>query len=503
MFGVLGDRHHRTGILAGFLSQREHFGSLETWLDDPLYPALRLWANGDQAHVEPGAEVCTDWACIQFVNLDAPDPLDQYFAAAAREHGLPESFDKDPPAGWCSWYHFYQDISPEKIRANLRSAEEFRSPTIVPYRPSINLDLVQIDDGFQARVGDWFESSPAFPDGVSPLAVEIKAAGATPGLWLAPFILHPKSRVKNNHPEWLLRSWLGRPVNAGFIWNSFTTALDLTHPGALGYVRDVVRTAAREWSFPYLKLDYLYAAALKGRYQDRTKTRAQVLRMGLKAVREAVGPDITLLGCGVPPGSGIGIFDTMRIGADVAPRWRPEWNQRYFFFPDEPHMASTRNALQNILTRAPLHKRWWINDPDCLLVRPDMSLKEEEIHTLATAISLSGGSLLLSDNLPELPPERLEIVHRLLPLIGKTPRVIDWFDSPRPARVRLDLNSSGQNWYLAALINWEDRFFPPGRELSLPGFLERPVGLAEGRKNNPSGNTFPRGLPGRLDSAPG
>lgn len=462
MFGVLGDRRHRTGILAGFLSQREHFGSLETWLDDPLYPALRMWANGDQAHLLPGEEVSTDWACLQFVDLDAPDPLGPYLAAAAREHGLPESSRESPAAGWCSWYHFYQDISPGKIRANLQSAEELREAAPGPFRPAVPLDLIQIDDGFQAQVGDWFEFSPAFPEGVAPLAADIRAAGFTPGLWLAPFILHSRSRIKRNHPEWLLRNWLGRPVKAGFIWNSFTNALDLTHPGALAYACDAARAAAHEWGYPYLKLDFLYAAALRGRYRDRTKTRAQVLRGGLEAVRAAVGPDVTLLGCGVPPGCGIGVFDMMRVGADVAPRWRPEWNQRDFFFPGEPHMASTRNALQNTLTRAALHRRWWINDPDCLLVRPDMALTEEEVHTLATVISLSGGSLLLSDNLPDLPPERLEIVHRLLPLIGDAPRVIDWFDSPRPGRVRLDLNSSGQNWHLAALINWENR---PAREI--------------------------------------
>ena len=34
-------------------------------------------------------------------------------------------------------------------------------------------------------------------------------------------------------------------------------------------------------------------------------------------------------------------------------------------------MPSVRNALQNVLCRLPLHQRWWINDPDCLLLRPE------------------------------------------------------------------------------------------------------------------------------------
>jgi hypothetical protein len=73
MFGVLGDRKHRTAILAGFLSQKQHFGSLEVLMDD-LSPALRLWANADGARLDPGSIMETDWACLHFLHLDTSDP---------------------------------------------------------------------------------------------------------------------------------------------------------------------------------------------------------------------------------------------------------------------------------------------------------------------------------------------------------------------------------------------------------------------------------------------
>ena len=465
MFGVLGDRLHRTGILAGFLSQSQHFGSLEAWIGEPLYPALRLWANGDRARLDPGASISTDWACIQFVDIDDPDPLDPYIEAVAREHELGSAPRTSKPlAGWCSWYHFYQDIDEDKITANLNSAADMKD-VVEKDGPAVPLDLIQIDDGFEAQVADWFQFSPGFPNGVAPLAAEIEAKGFTPGLWLAPFIVHSRSKLARQHRDWLLRNRWGLPVNAGFVWNNFNKALDLTHPEALAYACDVVHTAAHRWGFPYLKLDFLYAAALAGRYRDRTKTRAQVLRTGLEALRRAVGPDVTLLGCGVPLGSSIGVFDAMRIGADVAPRWLPEWNQRDFFLPREPSMPSTRNALQNTLTRAPLHRRWWINDPDCLLVRPDSELTLAEVQSLATAIALTGGSLLLSDDLPALPPDRLRIVAQLLPLIGERARVLDWFDEPMPGLLRLDLENETGQWHLLAIFNWEDE---PTGEQTLP-----------------------------------
>jgi alpha-galactosidase len=458
MFGLLGDRLHRAGILAGFLSQKQHFGSLIARVDDPYYPALRLWANGDDARLDPGAEISTDWAAIQFVDIDEPDPLGVYLDAVAREHQLTTD-NRQPTSGWCSWYHFFSDISEEKIRANLQAAAQTQN--------EIPLDLIQIDDGFEAQPGDWFENDPGFPHGVGPLAGEIKAAGYTPGLWLSPFILHSKSTLARKHRDWLLRNKWGLTINAGFIWNNFTRTLDLTHPEALAYAQDVIHTAVHEWGYTYLKLDFLYAAALKGHYRDRTKTRAQVLRLALESLRQAAGPEVELLGCGVPLGSGLGIFDAMRIGADVAPRWLPEWNGRDFFLPNEPNMPSTRNALQNTLTRAPMHQRWWVNDPDCLLIRPDSQLTLAEVQSLATAIALSGGAMLLSDDLPNVPPDRLRIAQQLLPLIGKTPRIIDWFDEPMPRLMRLDLENETGPWHLLAIFNWDNK----PQDVALP--LER------------------------------
>lgn len=448
MFGVLGDRQHRMGILAGFLSQKQHFGSLEA-RTDPLYPSLALWANGDHTRLEPGTQMTTDWAAIQFVDIDNPDPLAPFLEAVAREHQIqPSSFHLPPSAGWCSWYQFFQDIDAKKMRDNLQAAGEMR--------PEIPLDLFQIDDGFQAQIGDWLESSPGFPDGVAPLAREIQGAGFTPGLWLAPFIVHSKAKLRRAHANWLLRNRFGFPANAGFVWNNFNKALDLTHPAALAYVHQVVHTAVHEWGYTFLKFDFLYATALSGRFRDRTKTRAQVLRKGLEALREAAGPDVHLLGCGVPLGPSIGIFDSMRIGADVDPSWSPSQLGIESLFRGEFNMPSTRNAIQNALTRAFMHQRWWVNDSDCLLIRPDSNLTLAEVQSLATVIALTGGPLLLSDDLPKLPAERLRIAQQLVPLIGQRVRVMDWFDAATPTLLRLDLENETGKWHLVAAFNWDD-----------------------------------------------
>jgi alpha-galactosidase len=360
---------------------------------------------------------------------------------------------KESPKGWCSWYQFSTEdyvgaVTAQDIQQNLGA--------LTDARPDLPLDILQIDDGFQEQIGDWFTFSPDFRQGVAPLAAEINQAGFLPGVWLAPFIVHPKSRLAHDHPEWLLRGRLGRPVNAGLLWGVFMTALDLTNPDALDYAAETVRMASREWGFSYLKLDFLYAGALPGRFKDASKTRAQVLRAGLESLRSAAGGGITLLGCGCPLGPAIGLVDAMRIGADTTRRWSPAFKGIQLFFQAEPDFPSARNASQNALTRAALHQRWWINDPDCLLLRPQTRLTLEEVQTRATIIALTGGSFFLSDHLPDLPPERLRIAEALLPLIGKRPFVLDWFDSATPTQVQLDLEGVTGRWHLLAVFNWED-----------------------------------------------
>ncbi len=454
MFGVLGDRTHRIGLLAGFLSQKQNFGSLEA-LTYPDTPALHLWANGDGAQLNPGASFQTDWACAGFLHLDTPDPLGPYLEAVAREHAHREGIaeielgEAEIPTGWSSWYRFYQKVTANDILANLQAATRLQAD--IPFR------VIQIDDGFESQVGDWFSFSPAFPEGVSPLAEAIRQAGMTPGLWLAPFIVHPGSRLIRQHPGWLLRGQWGLPVNAGFLWSPWTTALDLTKPEALAYCTDVVHTAVHEWGFPFLKLDFLYAAALAGRFQDPTKTRAQVLRLGLEAIRLAAGPEAYLLGCGCPLGPAIGLVDAMRISSDVEGHWAPAQFNLEWPFRNEMSFPAARNSVHNSLTRAPLHRRWWVNDPDCLLLRDTTRLSLAEVQTMATVAALTGGVLLLSDHLPEVPPERLRIAASLLPVIGKRPYLLDWFDQGTPSHLQLNIEAPLGRWHLLALFNWDDR----------------------------------------------
>lgn len=445
-FGVIVDNTSKTGFIAGFLSQKEQFGWLETTLKGSL--KTRLFAGADDAVLLPGAAMSTDWAYLGFIDLNTPDPLAVYLEAVARENDI--HLDQvTVPAGWCSWYHFYQNITAKTAHQNLQA--------LVAMKEKLPLSLFQLDDGFEREVGDWFMFHERFPEGVAELAEAVKKEGMLPGIWLAPFIVHPKSELYKNHPDWLLRKPSGKRVNAGYVWNSLATALDITIPEALDYACRVIKTAVKDWGYPYLKLDFLYAAALRGTYKDVTKTRAQVMRMGLEAIREAAGDDTILLGCGCPLGSALGLFDAMRIGADVSGYWNPHFPPFDRLFKHEPHMPSAVNSIQNILSRAFMHGKWWVNDPDCLLIRPDTTLTLPEVQALASVIALTGGSLLLSDDMPNVPDDRLYIAQVLLPLISTRPQVLDLFEQHMPENIRLDMQGACGDWHLLGYFNWADK----------------------------------------------
>jgi len=444
-FGVLADNTTRTGLLFGLLSQKQHFGTIYISLQDEL--GIQIWANGDKARLDPGNSMLTDWAVIQIVDFSRKDPLDSYLDAVVKEHqisSIPQAL-----SGWCSWYYYYQNISGSIIRKNIDQ--------IYLKHERIPLELIQIDDGYQSRVGDWLTFNSRFPDGVKNLAQEIRTKGFTPGIWLAPFILHPGSKTAQKHPDWLLRDEKRRLVRTGFVWNSLGVTLDLTIEDALKYACHVVDCAVHQWGFSYLKLDFLYAAALKGLYHDNRYTRAQVLRKGMEAIRKSAGYNTFLLGCGAPLGAVIGLVDAMRIGADVSSSWKPKFSKLSFPFEKEPHMPSARNSIQNILTRAPFHNKWWVNDPDCLVLGSDLDLTIHEIQSLASAISLTGGSVLLSDDMTRLSVERIQLAASLLPPISQRAWVVNWIEENTPKKLRLDFEGLIGEWSLLAYFNWTDK----------------------------------------------
>ncbi len=206
-------------------------------------------------------------------------------------------------------------------------------------------DVLQVDDGWQVKIGDW-EVNEKFPSGMKALADRIKSTGRKAGLWLAPLIAVRSSKLVREHPDWMLKDERGRFVSAGFNWGEYLCALDTTHPDVILWLAALMKQV-RAWGFDYLKLDFLYAGALKGkRFKDMPREAAY--REGLRVMREAMGLDAFFLTCGTLILPAIGLCDAIRVGPDVSNAWESYRDAILLYNPSVP---GTRNAIRTSLSR--------------------------------------------------------------------------------------------------------------------------------------------------------
>jgi alpha-galactosidase len=316
---------------------------------------------------------------IVLLSGDMPSVFDQYFNL----QNLPKLEAPTLKTGWTSWYNHYNKISEKIIEDNLSAFADRNLP----------IDVFQIDDGWETRIGDWLSIQPSFPNGMKPIADKIHQKGFKAGLWLSPFIVESKSRLFQEKKDWILRGSNGKPLAVGYspYWSGKFYALDFYNKGVQDYLTGVFYTVLQTWGFDLVKLDFLYAVAVLPR---PNKTRGQVMRDALQFLRRLVGDKI-LLGCGVPLGSAFGLLDYCRIGADI----HLSWEHGLLKFLKNRERVSTIVALRTILGRWQLNGRAFYNDPDVFILREkNHQLTKNQQDTILTINSLLGSLLFTSDD---------------------------------------------------------------------------------------------------------
>jgi len=465
-------------LLLGFVTGADQLAQI-TLEADHEFRRLVATCHADGVPLDPGQTLRSERLRIAV----GPDGWQLLEAWAARTGELMQArIPEKTPTGWCTWYYYFGRNTAQDVYANLNAIR----------RHHLSLDMVVIDDGYQAAIGDWLRLNPDRFTDMEAVAATIRREGRVPGLWTAPFGLAATSQTFADHPDWVLRDEAGEPVRAWTHRSQAIYALDTTHPAVTDWLRDTFHTMRWEWGYDAFKIDFLFAAALPGRRHDAYATRAQALRRGLAVIRDAIGHDAFLLGCGAPLLPAVGLVDGMRIGPDVGPTWEPSPAA-------DPSAPGVANALRNTIARAFTHRRLWLADPDCLLARPrgaESQLSRYQARTLATVLSLTGGMLLDGDLVAELPPSRLTLLRRTLPPTDRVARPLDSFERDRPAILLLPVARPWGRWWLVGLINWEDHTrtttldlaaldLPPGRYHVYDQWRARYLGQTEGQLSFP------------------
>jgi alpha-galactosidase len=311
--------------------------------------------------------------------------------------GLGIAAPRPAPTVWCSWYEYFTEVTEGDIHENLRAMDTLDLP----------VDVVQIDDGYQRALGDWLTLSGRFRSRAG-IAEKIRSRGRRAGIWTAPFLVDPASDLAAEHPDWLVRDTAGGFAHAGRNWGHDLRVLDTTHPDAAACLTEVFTTLRAE-GYDYFKVDFLYAGALDGiRHADVDPLTAY--RSGIELIREAIGPDSYLLGCGAPILPSIGLFDAMRVSPDTAPHRRPEADDYSQPGQDPAEFTGAARQWQ--------HGRLWTNDPDCLMARPAVETRER----WAAHVESTGGLMASSDRLLSLDEWGVTTTRRLLTPRGVSSR---------------------------------------------------------------------------------
>lgn len=263
--------------------------------------------------------------------------------------------------GGNDWYCNYGENSFEKILVHTkRIVECAKGCSSKPY--------MVIDDGWQLchhqshdasryyNGGPWKYCNKNFGD-MKKMADAIKSEGAIPGIWMRPLWT-----VEKVPDEMILKS------------NGFVDTLDPSHPEVLSMVADDIKTIC-SWGYKLIKHDFsTFDIFGKWGFQinnilsvksidfyDRTKTTAQIIKNFYKAIRNAAGDDVLVMGCNTISHLSAGIFDIQRTGDDTSGM---EWER------------TKKYGVNTLAFRMAQHNSFYLTDADCVGITQSVDWKK-------------------------------------------------------------------------------------------------------------------------------
>jgi len=401
------------------------------------------------------------------------------------------------PMVWSSWTSYYERVKEEDIVRNT----DWISARLLPY----GFQYVQLDDGYDRGEGGqhfWIANwdPQKFPHGPAWLANYIHSKGLRPGIWLVP---NSYAGATADHPDWYLHYTNGKTV---IDYN--TPALDSTNPAVLDFLQKEM-TTLDDWGFEYYKFDgehalpkYVPGVDLDRLY-DKSVDALAAYRNRLSRIRKTIGPERFIEGdiAGTPL-NGVGYINSFFNGHDLYDNWQGMYslfssiNSNVFFnhivaytMPGEGMAIEPQVAFgEGIRSRNPSVVE---TEREREFPLTGFGTTLAEARTVVTFAALTGVAYSLASVMPDLPDERVELLHKTLPTMPIFP--IDLFSRGAdmewdkfkhttpdnyihnyPEILDLKINAPSGIYDVVAMTNW--RSWKQVRELS---FSEK-LGLDSG-----------------------
>ncbi len=364
---------------------------------------------------------------------------------------------KKPPAGWMTWYSVGFDACEENVLENTK----WQCENLKPF----GADTIWIDwewhhadySGFRDDGTDSLSPDPnKYPHGLGYVADQIKESGFVPALWIGYTNDPGENKFIRENPEIVLKkatNWCG------------TYYYDMSHPKYLNEFLPMALKQVRDWGYQAIKYDTLNDGLIaQEKYHmdayDPSLTTKEMFRTMIQKTRECMGKDAYMLAC-CPTHQGIfwagDTFDGARVGADTF-----AWST----FIEE--------GILPVMKYYPIHNIVLYNDVDNLI------LSEQYNNYLQAAsrsyfVAMLGLPMTFGDILPELPPERVDLLKRCLPVMDIHPMDIkNHVNDRRFLVMNLNIEKPYESYNVVDVLNLQEE--SKEYELRLDGDLYLDVG---------------------------
>ncbi|MBD1384664.1 hypothetical protein IDJ75_05180 [Mucilaginibacter rigui] len=331
---------------------------------------------------------------------------------------------KQPVYGINDWYVVYGKNSYQTISDQTAAMAELVTDTN-------NRPFSVIDDGWQ-HADDFSIVNDKFKD-MHKMADEIKSHGMLPGLWTRPLIARKDDSKSLLAPQIPGRSQQGDEL-----------ILDPTIPENLARVKRNI-TLYKQWGYNMVKHDYSswdifgrWGMQMKDsftapgwKFQDQTKTNAEIINTLYHTIREAAG-DMYIIGCNTMSHLSAGVFELNRIGDDTSGK---EWPR------------TKKMGVNTLGFRLPQNKAFYAADGDCVGLTKDVAWDKNKQWLLLLAES--GSPLFISAELDILDAEKKTAIKQAFTNAAKVQpngEPLDWLINPFPEKWSLNGREISFNW---------------------------------------------------------
>ena len=321
-----------------------------------------------------------------------------------------------PVYGYNDWYCAYGRNTATNFLADAKFLIDAMDAQ--PGDPVTNRPFVVVDDGWQNALkhggdpsrpgGQWGAVNSRWGMEMPEFARRVKALRARPGLWYRPFEPDEGEKalpVDPTDPKWerRIREEMARFADWG---------LELVKIDFITYDWNVT------WGY---ELEDSPVKKPLPQWRDRSRTTAEVVRGLYRAMREAAGDRMLIIGCNALDHFAAGLFEIQRTGDDTSGK---EW-------------ARTRKMGPNTLGMRAIHNGvFYLNDGDCvgLVDAGDVPWRQNRqwldlVARSGTALFTSWKRSLAAD--PEV-ARALGAAWKTASRAAATGEPLDWQTTPRP-----------------------------------------------------------------------